>query len=309
MKRFLLLVLSFLVIITIVGFLLPSNNTYTIKINSPIPFDGISRVIVNKGDWKRWWPGEIVNDSTITYKDAKFNIKTILLNGFELTGSLDNRSINFSFQSSATYNAETAITMTATVSLSRNPFIKVFQNIVSGGAVKTLNELFNNIGTALSDVKKVYGFDIKLGKVPNSSYVSTSKYFDHQPGMEEVYSLIKEVEDYVVAENGKIVNDPILNISKESENKYMAMVALATDRDLPTKGKFLLKQMMLGNIVVSQVKGGPSAIQQCRQAVQFYVNDYRKVSPAISFERLLTNRLTEKDSTKWLTTINYPVFQ
>jgi len=52
MKRFLLLVLSFLVIITIVGFLLPSNKTYTIKINSPIPFDGISRVIVNKGDWK-----------------------------------------------------------------------------------------------------------------------------------------------------------------------------------------------------------------------------------------------------------------
>ena len=309
MKRFLLLVLSFLVIITIVGFLLPSNKTYTIKINSPIPFDGISRVIVNKGDWKRWWPGEMVNDSTIAYKDAMFNIKTILLNGFELTGSLDDRPINFSFQSIATYNAETAITMTATVSLSRNPFIKVFQNIAPGGAVKTLNELFNNTGTALSDVKKVYGFDIKLGKVPNSSYVSTSKYFDHQPGMEEVYALIKEVEDYIVAENGKIVNDPILNLSKESENKYMAMVALATERDLPTKGKFLLKQMMLGNIVVSEVKGGPTAIQQCRQAVQFYVNDYRKVSPAISFERLITNRLTEKDSTKWLTTINYPVFQ
>lgn len=309
MKRFLLIIVSLLVIMTIVGFLIPSNKTYSVKINSPIPFDGISRVIVNKGDWSRWWPGEMVNDSTITYKEATFNIKTILLNGFELSGRLDNQPVNFSFQSIATYNAETAITMTATVSLSNNPFSKVFQKIWAGGTAKIMNELFNNISTALSDVKKVYGYDIKLGKVPNSSYVSTSKYFDHQPGMEEVYALIKEIEDYVIAENGKVVNDPILNISKEGESKYMVMVALATDRDLPTKGKFLLKQMMLGNIVVSQVKGGPSAIQKCRQAVQYYVNDYRKVSPAISFERLLTNRVTEKDSTKWLTTINYPVFQ
>lgn len=70
----------------------------------------------------------------------------------------------------------------------------------------------------------------------------------------------------------------------------------------------MLKQMMLGNIVVAEVTGGPAAIEKCRMAVQFYVNDFRKVSPAIAFERMVSNRLTE-DSSRWVTSINYPVFQ
>ena len=67
--------------------------------------------------------------------------------------------------------------------------------------------------------------------------------------------------------------------------------------------------MMLGNILVAEVKGDNARIDQCEQAMKYYVEDYQKSSPAISFQRLITNRLTEKDSTKWVTTINYPIFK
>ena len=100
-----------------------------------------------------------------------------------------------------------------------------------------------------------------------------------------------------------------MNIFKEDSANYTLMVAVATERDIPSNGKFMLKNMMLGNVVVCEVTGDKTVIQKCNEAVKNYVQDYRKTSPAISFERLITNRRTIRDSTKWRTTINYPVFQ
>jgi hypothetical protein len=39
-----------------------------------------------------------------------------------------------------------------------------------------------------------------------------------------------------------------------------------------------------------------------------YARDHKKQSPAIPYQLLVTNRLTEADTTKWITQINYPVF-
>lgn len=308
MKRFLITVFVTVLVIFTVGFFLPKEKTFTQTVNSPIPFDGISRVIVNKGLWKNWWPGKILNDSTVSFNEQNIHINTILLNGFRATIIDDDKNTQLDLQSIATYNAETSITLNTTIYLSSNPFAKVFQYLSAGKTEKMTTDLFNRLKNTLSDVKKIYGFDIRMGKVPNSSYVSVKQDFDHYPDNKELYKMIDEVKAYIASESSKVVNAPILNIVKENNQSYSVMLALASDRDLPTKGKFMLKQMMLGNIVVAEVTGGPAKIEKCRQAVQFYVNDYRKVSPAIAFERMISNRLTT-DSSRWVSTINYPVFQ
>lgn len=308
MKRFLIIGFSVVFAFFTVGFFLPKEKVFTQSFNSPIPFDGISRVIVNKDQWKNWWPGRIMNDSTVSFKNHTITIHTILLNGFKATMTEGNSKTYLDLQSIATYNAETAITLTKTTYLSSNPFIKIFQYLFIGGTKRTVTDLLGHLKKELSDVKKVYGFNIKMGKVPNSSYVSVKQDFDHYPSNEELYKMINEISAYINTENSKVMNDPILNIVKENNKSYTAMVAVASDKDLPTQGKFMLKNMMLGNIVVAEVTGGPAIIEKCRQAVQFYVNDFRKISPAIAFERMISNRLTV-DSSQWVTTINYPVFQ
>lgn len=308
MKRFLFSIIVIAVILLATGFFLPSQKTFSTTFNAPIPFDGISRIIVNKSKWKNWWPGHVINDSTVGLKETSISINLILLNGFKASATEKNQKVDIDLQSIATYNAETAITVNTSFILSSNPFIKIFQYFSAGSSQKKYDELIEQLKNNFSDVKKVYGFDIKMGKVPNSSYVSVKKDFDHYPGNNEIYAIIDEIKSYILSANSKVMNDPILNIVKENNHSYSVMVALASDRDLPTKGKFMLKNMMLGNIVVAEVNGGPATIEKCRQAVQFYVNDFRKISPAIAFERMISNRLTT-DSSQWLTTINYPVFQ
>lgn len=308
MKRFLLIVLVIIIAVFTTGFFLPKEKTVTQTLNATIPFDGISRAIVNKNQWQNWWPGKVLNDSTVSYEGTDITINLLLLNGFKASVKDGSNLVFIDFQSAATYNAETALTLTSTISLSSNPFLKVFQYLSAGSSLKKWENLLQILKANFSDIRKIYGFDIQSGKVPNSSYISAQQNYDHAPTNEELYRLIDEVKKYIASEKGKVMNDPILNIVKESDKAYSAMVAVATDRDLPGKGRFMLKQMMLGNLVVAKVTGGPATIEKCRQAVQFYVNDYRKVSPAIAFERLISNRLTT-DSTQWITTINYPVFQ
>jgi len=309
MKRFVFVLVFIVIIVVGIGFFLPSQKTFSTTVNASLPFDGISRVMVNKGQWQNWWPGNILNDSTVVFKETPISINLILLNGFKGSATEKNLTTDLDLQCITTYNAETAMTLNTVIHFSSNPLTKVFQYLGAASRQKKYEELLTQLKEAFSDVKKVYGFDIQMGKVPNSAYISTKNNFDYYPSNEEIYKMIDEIRTYILSANSKVMNDPILNIVKENDHSYMAMVALAADRELPAKGKFMPKNMMLGNIVVAQVIGGPATIEKCRQAVQFYVNDFRKISPAIAFERMITNRLTEKDSSRWVTSINYPVFQ
>lgn len=309
MKRFVYVIVALIVILGVVGFLLPSQKLTSTTANVTTPFDGVSRVIVNKQYWKNWWPGTVSNDSTLVFENAELHIDMLLLNGFKAKSLNTNIPIFLELQAIATYNAETALTFNITSSFSTNPFIKLYQYVLYRSEQKKYEQLFKNLSLSFSNVKRVYGFEIQMGKVPNAYYVSVKTYLDHYPTTEEVYANINEVTNFIQSKNSKVMNEPIFNVFKEGENKYLLMVAVASDREIPTQGKFLQKNMMLGNIVVARVQGGYDAINKCKEAVQFYVSDFRKVSPAIAFERLITNRLQEKDSSKWITTINYPVFQ
>jgi hypothetical protein len=120
--------------------------------------------------------------------------------------------------------------------------------------------------------------------------------------------MVRELEKYIALQKSHVVNAPIVNIYTDNNKEYEVMVAIATDRDLPSNTQFFLKNMMLGNIMVAEVKGDRKKIDECIQAMKYYISDYKKSSPAIYFERLITDRLAEKDSTQWLTTINYPIF-
>ena len=79
----------------------------------------------------------------------------------------------------------------------------------------------------------------------------------------------------------------------------------------------LLKQYMTGqnkyfqfngNILVAEVRGGVSTVKQAFRNLSNYVGDYGRQSPALPFESLVTDRLKETDTTKWVTKLYFPVY-
>ncbi|TAH09921.1 MAG: hypothetical protein EAZ12_05610 [Sphingobacteriia bacterium] len=290
--------------ILVIAFL-PKEKKFIQTATADCPIETISRNIAFPTNWKNWWPGKQLTDSTYQFNQDTFLVKTILLNGFYVVVQNSPLHTSFNVQLVAKDGDRSEINITTQFQFSTNPWTKLLQYISLSSEKAITTQLLRHLESHFSSTEKTYGFKIEKQKVPNSSYISTKKGFNHFPSNEEIYALIKELEIYIAQQNSKIMNAPILNIYTYNNKDYEVMVAIATDRDLASTNQFFLKNMMLGNIMVAEVKGDRKRIDSCIQAMKFYISDYRKSSPAIYFERLITNRLTEKDSTKWVTTINY----
>jgi len=308
MKKILYILVPILFFL-IISYLLPTQKPTTETISVSMPVDAITRVVTNQKDWAKWFPGTKVNDSVYTYYESPITIHKVLMNGFKATMVNKGVEVDLDFSFMADYNAKTSFTLNTVMKITYNPLLRFKQFLSLNSVENDCKRLLYQMQDYFSDVKKVYGFPIEMQKVPNSSYISTKQTYDHEPTTDEIYALIDEVNEFIDGVEVKIMNYPILNVFKEDSSSYTAMVAVATERDIPSNGKFMLKNMMLGNIVVCEVIGDKNVIRECNEAVKNYVQDHRKTSPAISFERLITNRRTVQDSTKWRTTINYPVFQ
>ena len=65
----------------------------------------------------------------------------------------------------------------------------------------------------------------------------------------------------------------------------------------------------MGKILESDsIKGGKTVVDQSFKIFEQYFEDYKHTSPAIPFQLLVTDRLKEPDSLKWVTRFYYPIF-
>ena len=304
------LVIVFGVFIALIGiiYLLPNQKQFSDKILVNCTPTAATRVMSDVRNWKMWWPGEIQEDSLFLYKQQKIQIQTILLNGFYANMQLKEIPVFIDIQFLSAPNKQSEFSFTYTFYYSTNPLIKLVQLINTGNIKSELDLLLNWIKSNLEDVKKVYGFEIVEERVPNAIHISTKREFDHYPSTNDIYDLVNALNRYILENQSKAVNDPIYNIFTPDDKHYQLMVAIATDRPLPTNNIFLFKEMVRGKIIVGKSIGPNSTIDQCLKQVEYYVKDHGRSSPAIQFNRLITDRRKEKDSTKWITTINYPVF-
>jgi hypothetical protein len=65
--------------------------------------------------------------------------------------------------------------------------------------------------------------------------------------------------------------------------------------------------MVLGNILVAEVKGGVYTAEKAIEVLSVYANDKKRISPAIPYQSLVTDRMQVSDTSKWITRLFYPV--
>lgn len=308
MKKFFIWIIVGLAISFCIVQLLPTTKIVSETVDVDCPIDALNRNISNPSNWTKWWPGNKLTDSKYSFLEKEILINKILLNGFEGQTQSRGKQIKINLQALTINSYTSQINVTTQYAFSSNVVTKLMQYVSLLKDKSDFTKFLQQMQAVFSSTEKTYGFNIERQRVPNSSYISVKQSFTHNPTTEEIYSMIEELEKYIALQNSKVINAPIVNLFTDNNKEYEAMVAIATDRDLPSNNKYFLKNMMLGNIMVAEVKGDRKRIDECIQAMKNYISDYKKSSPAIYFERLITDRLAEKDSTQWVTTINYPIF-
>lgn len=290
--------------------LLPEKKETTRSVNIPAPSTAILRRIGQPGHMATWWPGQPSSDSGWGFGEGVYRFVEAYVGSITLSSRHGSLLTDISIGASGVATSNTVLTLESTTRLSSNPYARLWQYLSYGAIRKELDGLLDSLSGRLSNPDNLYGFHIERRKVTDGALVSLKQAFDHTPTTEEVYALIGRVRAHVAAKGAKETNFPMLNVYSEDGGKtHTAQVAIPTDRELPPEGPFLLKRMLPGgNILMAEVTGGPTSLEDCRQAVEDYVKDRNMMSPAIPFQSLVTDRMAVKDTSRWVTRVYYPVF-
>lgn len=310
MKKWILVFCLFSTIIILSIYLfIPGTQTFTFKTIVNGTENGTSRLMLDKERWHSWWPGKKEGNTIYSYKNYNYRINNVFLNSFEVTVFNKEDSVKGSLQIISTGTDSTQLLWTSIFNYSANPLNRLTQYNRSLGIQSNIQKLLAEVKIYFNNQEHIYGMAVVKQKVTDSSLISVKQTFQHYPSTKEIYGMVQSLKDYIRKKGGEENNYPMLNVYKEGATQYETMVAIPTKKDLSSEGKFHLKKMVLGNILMAEVKGGIHTVLNAKQELTNYVKDYKKVSPAIPYELLVTNRLLESDTTKWVTRLYYPIYQ
>ena len=272
--------------------------------------EGLYRKLSQPASWAEWWPGSKTMEATGAWEldgglfqplEQKMLSLSILLKegSVETTAELTLIAIK---TDSSLLHIETSFPA------SNNPFSRVAAYLKAVKIKKHFASMLQAINKNYSSVAKLYGYDIRKEKVVDSNLVFIATQLKSLPSTEQVYTMVKKLKDYILSQKAGATGNPMLNVFTRDSLLFDVRVAIPVDRRLPDAGEIHYKWMLGGgNILITEVKGGPEEIKKAYNQVNHYITDYKRLAPAIPFESMVTDRTVEKDSNQWITRIYYPV--
>lgn len=304
MKKLIIGIFAAIVLILSIYLFIPGRLKVDETIIVTVPLPSMTRLL--SGDWAKWWPA----DSGLIFKKKKFLITARSPHAFQInivmpTDSVQSLlSLAFIAEDSMLVNWQTEVNKN-----SSNPIQRFTNYNESRKLGKDIRNILMRLKGFAENPKNIYNINVIETHVTDAILISTRRSFDHKPDVNDIDSMIRKLRNYI-AQNGAVEkNLPMLNVMKFDSNNYMAMTAISVDRELPATKEFVPKFMLKGgNILEAEARGGPFTIEKVFNELENYRLDHRYMSPAIPFELLVTDRLKEKDTTKWITKIYYPIY-
>ena len=275
----------------------------TTTINAALP--GVSRSLSDNNTWEKFWP-----DSTVfKLNDHSYSVKENVFNVFNIDISSEKDSVSSSMTLLLLKSNSLTIDWSSKLMTSSNPFTRITQYRKARSIEKNMKSILKSMKDFMEQTKNIYGFDIKQTTVRDSVVISTRRSFAHHPGVKDVEDMIQSLRNYIIENMAIEQGSPMLNIRKADSSHYETMAAIPVDRELPLTGEFAPKFLLKGgNLLEAEVIGGFHKIEIALKELENYRNDYRFSSPAIPYQRLVTDRSKEQDTTKWITILQYPIY-
>lgn len=196
-----------------------------------------------------------------------------------------------------------------------------WHGIVKGGSApwarwqtrQKAEKLKNTVRLFLEDLKQwenektLYGLNIRREKVKDTTLMAMRFETASYPGTKDIYSRIEQLQQYIQQHGATATNHPMLHVRNRPQS-FEVMVALPANLDLPQTSSIEQKRMVMGNILMAEIKGGDATVRNGMRQLEDYVTDHGLVSPAIPYVSLVTDRRLQPDSSQWISRLFYPIF-
>ena len=312
MKKPALFVLGLLLLAFIsIYFIIPQYITAKSIVHIDVTDANVFKFIIKPGSWKKWWPGGHSNtDSTVyTYNGITYTLQKSTNSDLQVQVKKGEDIMDSHITYLATDDGSTEVTWYASKQSSTSPFERIADFAGVKNTQKDMNSILEHFNQFMQKDINVYGIDVKLKKVKTPLLIITSVTTSSYPAMETVYTLIDKLRRQIIAGGAKETGSPMLNISKTDDKKYIVIVSLPINKVIQPGTDAKLNEMVKdANILEAEVKGGRNNIDNAFIQLKNYQKDHGLISPAMPYEQIITNRLAEKDTAKWITRVYWPIF-
>jgi hypothetical protein len=283
------------------------RHTETFEANDKASF----RTLLDINAWNTWWPGEKKLQDGKRYFYYHGYIYTIIdqkINALVIAIANDHMQATTTLNFFSDKNGEVVLFWEGVVPSTLMPVSRV-QNYFNAKSIQhDMEIILQKIRDYLSKDEHIYQVPIREEKVKDSLLISTYDTSKGYPSTAFIYNMIDQLITYAGSHKTSVTGLPMLNISTQDSVNFLTRVALPVDQKLPSSGRISYKWMLGGgNILVSEIKGGPYSINNAISQMELYIEEHRRTAPAIPFQSLVTDRSKEADTSKWVTRIYYPV--
>jgi hypothetical protein len=294
-------------------FLIPAKIIVVRSVTAKANINGVYRFLESDSNWKKWWPEQYstaVGPTVALPESGEFKfIKTKPgYNSFEIVIEKNGEAIPSLLHLVSHGNDSIKIEWSVTLQSNKNnPFSKISHYL----DVRKLNRRLESILIAMQDhisqVKHVYGVDIRKEKIKLEFLVSRRIKISQYPTNEDIYGLISEIKKHLEQKQVKEEAYPIFNIEPTGNNDFLLLVAVPVSKPLADEGIFTtLKLLKGGDILVTEVNGGRVAVDFALKQIKIYTTDHQHLNVALPYQIFLTDRTKLADTSKWVTRINFP---
>lgn len=309
MRTWIIVLIVFILVFVFVYWLIPGRIIIHQKLIVPVNKKAFAREILDEEKWKQWWPGKQLNEKqSFEYNGNTYRFSEKKLSSLVVVISKGKDSALTELIFIPLQNDSIELNWNGVEKTSLNPISRIQNFPWIKGINSDLHFLLKKIQSFYSNEDNLYGFHIQKDFVVDSNLVSTSAKLKTYPTNDLIYKMIDRLKTYIENNGAKQTNPPMLNITEHANGACLTKVALPVDRRLKDSGDIKYKWMLGGgNILVTEVKGGPYQIKRAFDEMENYVSDHERVAPAIPFQSWITDRRKEPDTNKWITKVYWPV--
>lgn len=312
-KSLIIIILILIAILTSIYIFIPSTlvvSDYTIV---DIPKTAAYRYLANENYWTKWWPqntdSKNISKENFYYNGYAYHINQKYFNNITVLTQQHHFHINSSIQFISLNKDSVAIQWKYKFKSGIDPFKRIRQFKRAKDLKQNISDILHSFYFFVHNDKNIYGIHIQKAIVTDSFLIASAKTFTHYPKTLEIYQIINDLKSYANKSNAKVTNYPMLNISEIDSGHFKARVALPVNKGLNDKGNITYKQFLLGgSIITTRIKGGHKTIHHALDQLVNYIHDHQKVTLAIPYQSLITNRL-KVDSSQWVTRVCYPILE
>lgn len=302
-------VTAFIIIAAIVSIYIFIPSTLSITQITPIrcSINGAYRSMATTDKWLQWWPVNTPNPY-LRYEGNEYLLTKTLMNTIEVRIQHHDVAVNSTIHLLPLPGDSVMVEWKCSFNSGMNPFKRIQRYQQAVAIKKNMAALCARFKSFAEKTESIYGISIAESSFKDTLLIATKAIFTTYPTATDIYQSVNALKKFSSGQGARQTGSPLLNITALNSSSYQVMTALPVDKALPENLVFFKRQIPPAKFLVTQIQGGDHTIKEALNQLQLYIQDYHRVIIAIPFQQLITNRIAEPDTTKWITRIYVPVF-